>query len=83
MLHAAMVMQVFGRVLAVYQQALLQMLVLVSMVAVSAGLQPNRYELVARMEFMSHCVLIATLALGLMFDKSLNALRHGDAVSKP
>lgn len=34
--------EVFGRVLAVYQQALLQILLLTFMTAVTAGLRPNK-----------------------------------------
>lgn len=72
--------EVFGRTLPPYQQALVQLLVLVGISAMNTGLRPVRYELVERMAFCSHCVLVATVAMGLMFERSLSALRKGDAV---
>ena len=63
-----------------YQQALLQVLVLICIVTVTAGLRPNRYEVVARMEFFSHCVLITTVAMGLMYEESLLEFRQSDSV---
>jgi hypothetical protein len=51
-----------------------------AILAFNSGLQPIRHATVERMALLSHCVLIATVAMGLMFERSLNALRRGNTV---
>ncbi|KAG2491319.1 hypothetical protein HYH03_010325 [Edaphochlamys debaryana] len=61
------VVDVFGRVLAVYQQAVLLMIVLMIIMLSNSIFQPLKHKLLDRMSAMSVAVLSFTVALGLFF----------------
>ncbi|GIL61103.1 hypothetical protein Vafri_15500, partial [Volvox africanus] len=61
------VVDVFGRVLAVYQQAVLLMLVLMLIMWANMFFQPLKHKVLERMSSLSLAVLSFTVALGLFF----------------
>ncbi|GIL88007.1 hypothetical protein Vretifemale_16001, partial [Volvox reticuliferus] len=61
------VVDVFGRILAVYQQAVLLMLVLTAIMSANMYFQPLKHKVLERMSNLSLAVLSFTVALGLFF----------------
>ncbi|GIL65298.1 hypothetical protein Vafri_19096 [Volvox africanus] len=68
------VVDVFGRILAVYQQAALLILVLMLILWANMFFQPLKHKVLERMTSLSLAVLSFTLALGLLFIPSADRL---------
>ncbi|KAG2482377.1 hypothetical protein HYH03_018697 [Edaphochlamys debaryana] len=64
---ALVIVDVFGRAMPPYQQALLLLAVMLGIAAVNMGISPLRTRLLGLMEFASLIVLSLTITLGLFF----------------
>lgn len=71
------VVEVFGRAMPVYQQALLLLAVLLAVALANSTTSPRRFVLLTRSEFGSLGVLSLTITLGLFF-----AVKANDATSR-
>ncbi|KAG2445388.1 hypothetical protein HXX76_000010 [Chlamydomonas incerta] len=61
------VVEVFGRVLPVYQRAMLLQIMLVVTLTLNTYFEPNKFEVLSKMEFLSLAILSVTLSSGLFF----------------
>ncbi|KAG2453009.1 hypothetical protein HYH02_002345 [Chlamydomonas schloesseri] len=61
------VVEVFGRVLPVYQRAMLLQIMLVVTLTLNTYFEPNKFEVLGKMEFLSLAILSGTLSSGLFF----------------